>query len=264
MERADEANTLRQRLGPAPTGSGFRMDGWFVWCGSAIEVDGEYHLFAARWPVASGFPDGYRDHSEIVRATAREALGPYTFQEVVVAKRGGDWWDGGMAHHPAIYRRGGPGGAGQFLLYYIGSRAGSHYREIGLATAERITGPWRRPDRPLDLGVQCDANNPAALFEPDGSVKLVWRTQMLRVRISTAPHFAGPSTGEPATAARSAASRGGCTATRSGSTIRQPAASGSLASWPSATPAMGSSTSASPATPPGATSSCVTSPPSTA
>lgn len=186
---------LRARLGPAPAGSGFRMDGWFVWCGSLIEVDGEYHLFAARWPVATGFPDGYRTHSQIVRATARHPLGPYTFQEVVLGPRGGEAWDGAMAHNPAIYRcPAGPGRPEQFLLYYIGSREGSRHREIGLATAENIAGPWQRPERPLDLGVQCDANNPAALLEADGSVKLVWRTSMLRVCISTAPRPQGPYT----------------------------------------------------------------------
>ncbi len=37
-----------------------------------------------------------------------------------------------------------------------------------------------------------DANNPAAWFEPDGSVKLIWRDKDLRVYISTADSFRGP------------------------------------------------------------------------
>jgi hypothetical protein len=56
-------DALRGRLQPVSRHSGFRMDGYFVWCASAIRVGPTYHLFAARWPVATGFPDGYRQHN---------------------------------------------------------------------------------------------------------------------------------------------------------------------------------------------------------
>ena len=36
--------SLFDRLKPVPERSGFKMDGYFVWCGSAIEVGGEYHV----------------------------------------------------------------------------------------------------------------------------------------------------------------------------------------------------------------------------
>jgi len=178
---------LRERLQPVSRDSGFRMPGYFVWCGSAIKVGATYHLFAARWPEATKFPEGYRQHSEIVRATAARPEGPYTFQEVVIGARAAGKWDSGMAHNPAIYCVG-----DRFVLFYIGSDVGAAYRQIGCATAPAITGPWTRSDRPLDLGCASDANNPSACFEPDGSVKLVWRTKDLRVCISTAPSYAGP------------------------------------------------------------------------
>ena len=179
--------SLFDRLKPVPERSGFKMDGYFVWCGSAIQVGGEYHAFAARWPVGTGFPDGYRQYSEIVRAVASRPEGPYAFAEVVIAKRPAGKWDSAMAHNPAIYRVG-----NGFVLFYIGSDEGSRYRQVGIATAPAITGPWSRRDAPLDLGVATDANNPAACFEPDGSVKLVWRTVDLRVCISVAGSVAGP------------------------------------------------------------------------
>ncbi len=94
-----------------------------------------------------------------------------------------------MAHNPAIYKTG-----DTFVLYYIGSDVGSNYRRIGVATAKAITGPWTRRDQPLDLGIAGDANNPAACFEADGSVKLMWRTINLRVCVSTARSFEGPYT----------------------------------------------------------------------
>jgi hypothetical protein len=181
--------SLFERLGPVPKASGFHMDGYYVWCGSAIKVGDTYHLFASRWPVATVFPNGYRQHCEIVRATAARPEGPYAFQEVVIGRREPGKWDSAMGHNPAIYQVG-----NTFVLYYIGSDIGKHYRQIGIATAPAVTGPWTRSDTPLDLGFKCDANNPAACFERDGSVKLLWRDGYQRVFISTAPNFRGPYT----------------------------------------------------------------------
>jgi len=175
--------------GAVPQKSGFKMDGYFVWCGAVIPDGGVYHLFASRWPETTKFPDGYRDHSEIVRAVAARPEGPYVFQEVVIGARAKGYWDSGMAHNPAVYKVG-----KTFVLYYIGSDVGSHHRRIGLATADAPTGPWVRSDRPLNLGTEEDANNPSACFASDGSVKLIWRTKDLRVCVSTAPTAAGPFT----------------------------------------------------------------------
>jgi len=184
-----EVLQFADRFGAVPKGSGFVMQGWFVWCGTVIKVGGEYHMFASRWPEGAQFPEGYRTHSEIVRAVASRPEGPYVFQEVVIGQRAAGKWDSGMAHNPAIYKIG-----DTFVLYYIGSDAGSRHRQIGVATAKAIAGPWTRRDQPLDLGVADDANNPSACFEADGSVKLIWRTSDLRVCISTARSWAGPYT----------------------------------------------------------------------
>ena len=182
-----EPTLLGQRPGAVARASGYAQEGWFVWCGAAIKVGEDYHLFASRWPETTKFPDGYRTHSEIVRAVAARPEGPYTFQEVVIGRRAAGHWDSGMAHNPAIYRVG-----DTFVLYYIGSDVGSKLRRIGVATAPAVTGPWTRPDAPLDLGAPGDANNPSAWFEADGRVRLLWRTADLRVRVSTAANYAGP------------------------------------------------------------------------
>lgn len=185
----DPVLNLAERIRPVAKGTGLAMDGYFVWCGSAIKVGTEYHLFASRWPVATKFPEGYREHSEIVRAVASRPEGPYQFAQVVIGRREADKWDSGMAHNPAIYQVG-----DTFVLYYNASAIGSRYRQIGIATAPGIAGPWTRRDAPLDLGMAGDANNPAACFEPDGSVRLFWRTMNLRVCISVARSFEGPYT----------------------------------------------------------------------
>ena len=176
-------------FGPIAKGTGFAMDGYFVWCGSVIKVGNTYEMFASRWPTSTKFPEGYRQHSEIVRAEAATPEGPYVFKEVVIGQRAAGKWDSAMAHNPAIYEVG-----GTFVLFYIGSDVGSTRRQIGMATAPSVAGPWTRRDKPLDLGLASDANNPAAWFEPDGSVKLVWRTADLRVCESAAKSFEGPYT----------------------------------------------------------------------
>jgi len=102
---------------PAPVGGGFAMEDYWVWCGSVIRgEDDRYHMFAARWPKALPFFDGYKTHSEVVRAVADTPVGPYEFQEVVLPVRGGEFWDGQMTHNPTIHKLG-----GTYLLFYIGA-----------------------------------------------------------------------------------------------------------------------------------------------
>jgi len=179
------ARPLIERLGKVPAQSGFRQEGYFVWCGSLIRVGGTYHLFASRWPEPTGFPEGYRTHSEIVRATADQAVGPYRFAEAVVAGRGGAYWDGRMCHNPKILRIG-----DTYVLYYIGSACGSGLRKVGYAWGPSVEGPWMRADEPIPLGE--DANNPAPYVHADGSVLLAYRDRELQMHVAGAPSFRGP------------------------------------------------------------------------
>lgn len=173
---------LLDNLLPIPRTSGFAMEGYFVWCGSIIKVGTTYQLFASRWPESTGFPDGYRDYSEIVRAEAKCPEGPYTFQEVVIGKRDGDFWDSKMAHNPSIVRHG-----NTFVLYYIGSAKSSNLRTVGYATAASITGPWTRCDAPMALSR--DANNPAPLVETNGNITLAYRDDHLHMGIAKANRY---------------------------------------------------------------------------
>ena len=50
---------------------GFGMDGYWVWCGSAMKgADGLWHMYSARWPKSRPFFTGYIVSSEIVHAVA--------------------------------------------------------------------------------------------------------------------------------------------------------------------------------------------------
>jgi hypothetical protein len=182
--------SFRERLQPVPKDSGFKMDNFWIWGGSLIQVDGTYHLFASRWPRDGEFPDDYRNHSEIAWATSDDPLGPYQFQEVVIGERDSAYWDSNMAHNPTIHKIG-----NEYVLFYIGSdfttyREGSNYllRKVGYAVAPSIDGPWQRSDQPI---IDVESNNPAVLIE-ENNVKLLYRDAPLRVYLSEAADFRGP------------------------------------------------------------------------
>jgi hypothetical protein len=175
-----------------PPESGFRMEGYWVWCGSVIRVDSIYHLFASRWPKTGPFPEGYKIHSEIVRATSKSPLGPYRFAEVVIGERDSSFWDSNMAHNPTIQRIG-----DEYVLFYIGSdfttcqeHSTALLRRIGYATAKSIYGPWIRCDKPV---IGTESNNPALLADGKG-VKLMYRDAKLRIYMAEAKTFRGPYT----------------------------------------------------------------------
>ncbi|MDF2724959.1 MAG: glycosyl hydrolase family 43 [Paenibacillus sp.] len=166
------------------------MDGYFVWCGSVIRgEDGNCHMFASRWPKETGFPDGYRTHSEIVRAVSPTAEGPYTYAETVIQGRGGDWWDAQMAHNPTIVRSG-----NTYVLYYLGAQSKDPLtRKIGCAWSSSLEGPWRRSDEPCELAI--DSNNPAACIDAEGRVRLAFRYgKEMKLGLAVADTFRGPYT----------------------------------------------------------------------
>ncbi len=174
-------------LFPAEPASGFRMDGYYVWCGSCIRGDdGKYYLFASRWPKETGFPDGYMHHSEIVIAVTDALDKPFQLEQVLFSGRPGGYWDSQMAHNPQILRIG-----DEYLLFYIGTEDGTaEKRKIGIAHSRSLTEGWVRPDAPLAL--PDNANNPAAVITPDGGILLAYRDGELKVSTAYAPSYDQP------------------------------------------------------------------------
>lgn len=178
---------LSKQYHPVPVNSGFRMDGYYVWCGSMIKgKDGLYYLFASRWPEETTFPRGYMTHSEIVLATSPSLDEPFTFRKVVISGRDGNYWDSGMAHNPFVMPV-----DNHYVMFYIGTQNGSaEKRAIGYATADSLDGEWTRSDAPLTLPP--NANNPAVIRDHDGSYLLYYRDGKLNVSVARAPHYSGP------------------------------------------------------------------------
>jgi len=213
--------SIAERMLPAARNGGFRMDGYWVWCGSVIRgEDGKYHMFASRWPQSLPMHPGWLVASEVVRAVADTPEGPYAFQEVVLPARGAEYWDGRSTHNPHITKHG-----DRYLLYYMGTThplpdptEGDGYnlddprcivarsnKRIGLAVANHITGPWERMDKPV-LSVRPGkfdsflTSNPAPVVHEDGSVLLIYKARkyegnvhgQMTIGVSIAPHYLGP------------------------------------------------------------------------
>ncbi|QYY35205.1 glycoside hydrolase family protein [Ruficoccus sp. ZRK36] len=212
------SSSFDYNLLPASRDSGFRQDDHWIWCGSAIRDDaGTYHLFASRWPRAFAFHPAWITSSEVVRATAPTPEGPYTFQEVVLPRRGPAYWDGLMTHNPTIHRY-----KGTYLLYYTGTTydfeppvvgdtiedfsdlvATAHRNQrIGVATAPSPEGPWTRMDQPIieprpGKWDHLITTNPAPCVMDDGRVLLIYKSTLargktLRFGAAMAPNFNGP------------------------------------------------------------------------
>lgn len=186
------------KLLPAPVNGGFKMDGYWVWCGSPIKgEDGKYHLFSSRWPDCYPMHPGWLFHSEIVRATAEAPEGPYEFQEVVLGRREEHYFDGKAVHNPAIRKFG-----DTYYLFYTGAtycfpppEAGENHpqhgdllysevwcnKRVGIATSKSLLGPWKRPDAPI---VQVRSgkwdsaiiSNPAPWIMPDGKTYVLYKS----------------------------------------------------------------------------------------
>ena len=174
-----EARTLKDALLPVDRSTGLSMKGFILWCPSVIKVGDTYHLFASRWPARYQM-GGWTKYSEIIRATSKDLLGPYAFEEVVFEKRA-DNWDNTRVHNPKIVKAG-----EKFVLYYIDTA-----NETGFAVADAITGPWTRLDQPV-----MRVSNPAPLVRPDGTMYIFGRLgdseKVNRGVAFNAPHYTGP------------------------------------------------------------------------
>lgn len=187
-----------QRKGPVPVNGGFRMEGYWVWCGSVVKgEDGNYHMFASRWPKSLPMHPGWLVASEIVRAVSKTPEGPYEFAQVVLPARSAQYWDGRSTHNPHIKKT-----EDGYVLYYMGTThpfndveegevlehndfrtiSARANKRIGIATSKSIFGPWERRNQPIlmprpDHFDNFFTSNPAPVIEENGRVTMVYKTR---------------------------------------------------------------------------------------
>lgn len=189
-------STFLNSLLPAPRDGGFRMDDYWIWCGSVVQgEDNRYHMFASRWPKSLSMSPHWLFNSEVVRASSDTPEGPYRFEEVVLPRRGPQWFDGMNTHNPSIKFW-----DGTYYLYYFGVTYDNpppgpgetlprerylntwNRKRIGLATSKSVFGPWIRRDQPLleprPGKWDCTATtNPSAAILPDGTTYLIYKSR---------------------------------------------------------------------------------------
>ena len=152
------------------------------------------------------------------RSPADRPEGPFQFEEVVIGKRSPDYWDGRMSHNPHLLRW-----KDGWYLFYCGvtyreeatpewmwelnraPNAGKNGRtppwmramRTGVAYAEDLAGPWRRPDEPLPLALPGHtenqrAVNPCTVETREGRCLLIYRFAGIGLVTAMADHPAGP------------------------------------------------------------------------
>lgn len=213
-------NPFEGKLLPAPRGGGFRMDDYYIWCGSVVRSheDGKYYMFASRWPKSLGFGWNWLFHSEVVRAVSDTPYGPFTYDGTVLPQRGAQYFDGKNTHNPMIRYWN-----GTYYLYYMGCtyygeppkegdpHTGAFAEEvwnrkrIGLATSKSVKGPFVRRDDPILLPRDCShwdctiTTNPAVAILPDGTTYMLYKSRSyvgakLQIGVAVAPSPESPFT----------------------------------------------------------------------
>ena len=202
------------RLGEAC--EALRMEEYYIWDCSVIRAEGRYHMFSSRWSKRMGFGWNWLFNSEIIHTVADAPEGPYTFQNVVLPRRGAQYFDGMSTHNTCIREYG-----GKYYLYYMGTTyAGEvpqhmdeisteraleawNRKRIGLAVADSINGPFVRRDTPLLEPRDCACwdctvtTNPAVTILPDGTTYMIYKSRSgagrkLQLGIAWAPAPEGP------------------------------------------------------------------------
>jgi hypothetical protein len=174
---ADKISDFCKKL--VPVGRILETEDYYVWGTSPIkEPDGKIHVFYSRWKAEHKM-GGWLNASEIAHAVADFPGSQFKYIETILAPRGEGFWDGTTCHNPHIKKV-----DNKYCLFYIGnSNSKMDTKRIGLAMAESIDGPWKRPDKPL-LDVSKDENawdnfctsNPTFLKHPGGQCWLFYKS----------------------------------------------------------------------------------------
>lgn len=176
--------SLTSRLGISPfagrlrpVGRALEIEGRYVWCNSPVDgPDGKTHVFFSNWDAKKGM-SGWIRGSEIAHAIADSPESPFRVVDTILAPRPG-YWDATTCHNPLITKV-----DDTWCLFYMGNSNGkTDTKRIGLAIADNLNGPWKRPDGPLllpgDPGAWDDhcTTNPAFVQRKNGEYWLYYKS----------------------------------------------------------------------------------------
>ena len=165
----------------------------YLWDSAVIFAEGKYHLYSARWDKSFGFGHSWLFESAICHAVAERPEGPYTFESIVLPRRGREYFDGMNTHNTCIRYWN-----GKYYLYYFGTtypdRGGRpipgtvvqetwNRKRIGVAVADHPEGPFVRRDTPLleprdPRFFDCTiTTNPTVAVLPSGKTYLIYKSR---------------------------------------------------------------------------------------
>lgn len=113
-------------FGKVPLTAQFIDNDWYIWGGSVVEKDGQYHMFYSRWPKKYHF-SAWLTYSEVAHAVADSPFGPFKHKDVALPARGREYWDGYNTHNPTVKEF-----EGKYYLYYTGTTGDRIVKEKGL------------------------------------------------------------------------------------------------------------------------------------
>lgn len=152
-----------------PVGRRLELEGYYVWCNSPFYgPDGKVHVFFSRWKAEKKM-GGWIKGSEIAHAVADSPEAPFTVLGTILEPHGGSYWDATTCHNPFITQFN-----NKYYLYFMGNSNGkTDTKRIGVAVADSLYGPWKRPDAPLLLPGEAGAwddhctTNPAVIYREE-------------------------------------------------------------------------------------------------
>lgn len=173
-----------------------KFDDYYVWDCSVIKSGGKYHMFSSRWDKKLGFGWSWIFNSEIIHSVSDTPEGPYQFNNVVLPRRGKEFFDGMNTHNTCIKKYN-----GKFYLYYMGCtysgdipQSGENIlheyaletwnrKRVGIAVADDINGEFLRRNTPLIEPRDCSfwdctiTTNPSVAILPNGKTYMIYKSR---------------------------------------------------------------------------------------
>lgn len=171
---------FKKRMGKVSENSVFKMEGYYVWCGSVAKgADGMYYLYFSFWPKSGHFDNDWVIYSKIGYAVSDNPYGDFKYCGIALDR--GIGWDSGAVHNPAVIKH-----KGKYYMYYMGNYGNGEFwnhrnnQRIGVAVSDSPHGPWQRFDTPvIDVNKNgfdsLMTSNPSVTIGYDGKFYMIYK-----------------------------------------------------------------------------------------
>lgn len=168
------------RLGKITDKSIFKLDGYFVWCGTMAKGDdGLYYLYFSFWPDSGSFDNDWVICSKIGYAVSDNPYGGFEYKGIALDS--GEGWDSGSVHNPVVLKH-----DGKYYMYYMGNYGNGEFwdhrnhQRVGVAIADSPEGPWKRFEQPvIDVSKEgfdsLMTSNPSVTIGDDGRFYMIYK-----------------------------------------------------------------------------------------